>query len=696
MSINLLENKMKFLNYFCGNLFLLVLFSLPSFGQAPTATLTNGELHIEYLCFDRANPSDSIRIYYTINFTGQPQFQAEMRVRKPDGSIVPPAPHLAPPTATSSNTYSGYWSSSFTNILNDDASVQTLTLSIDRFRDGTFNWHTEGISGEVIVNLYEIPTPSIANDQMEACGKTATIEINPGHQSETFSWRVENNAGTFEPDNHYITNFTSVPSDVPYKITFKQTNVECHTEIDMDVILLGSAIGEISTDSEVCPEGDAIISFDFEKTKYPFPPYTVEFSDGTETFSSIVPQNIYDITQFTRGHTIYEFVSVRDNKGCFASEEDLTGSAEVKNIAPRGVISTHSEVCGEGTAKIDFNFENSLKPSLPFSVTYTDGKEVFEETITTLFGSVEHEEVEGGKEFVFVLVKDNAGCVALPEDLIGTAVVPNIKPFAHAGYDNEACGNSILLAAWEPLPGEIGQWTTTSETGVFFKNGFSAPRLFNAEFVTDNEYGEFMLKWELRLDREDIYCSSFDSIYVTLWERPVTFGIKDTVIYTYEMNLSADPVTIETAEGFWSVLHGNCFIEEPANPYSRVTGFSFNDDQYIFEWFVINNEREDCTDTGTLTVRLGELHAPNAFSPNGDGVNDEFVILGAAFVDNNSFIVFDKNGLVVYKKDNYGADGTFWDGKRDNGEEVPDGIYKYVFNGDGIKPIKNFLVIKRK
>ena len=60
-------------------------------------------------------------------------------------------------------------------------------------------------------------------------------------------------------------------------------------------------------------------------------------------------------------------------------------------------------------------------------------------------------------------------------------------------------------------------------------------------------------------------------------------------------------------------------------------------------------------------------------------------------IQNNELIVFNQAGEVVYKT----RDFDEWDGNDLNNKPVPDGYYYFIFQGDGISPIKDFLVIKR-
>jgi gliding motility-associated-like protein len=92
------------------------------------------------------------------------------------------------------------------------------------------------------------------------------------------------------------------------------------------------------------------------------------------------------------------------------------------------------------------------------------------------------------------------------------------------------------------------------------------------------------------------------------------------------------------------------------------------------------------------------FNIPQGFSPNGDGVNDVFVIRGISKYPNNKLTILNRWGNVVFEKDNY--DNT-WDGKstqgiRFGGDELPDGTYFYLFDlGNGEKPYTGFIYISK-
>ena len=83
---------------------------------------------------------------------------------------------------------------------------------------------------------------------------------------------------------------------------------------------------------------------------------------------------------------------------------------------------------------------------------------------------------------------------------------------------------------------------------------------------------------------------------------------------------------------------------------------------------------------------------PEAFTPNGNNINDVFEINNLFSFNERELEVFNRYGLSVYKNDLY--DNT-WNGTRsDNGQELPDGTYYYILVLDG-EINKGFVYINR-
>ncbi len=84
---------------------------------------------------------------------------------------------------------------------------------------------------------------------------------------------------------------------------------------------------------------------------------------------------------------------------------------------------------------------------------------------------------------------------------------------------------------------------------------------------------------------------------------------------------------------------------------------------------------------------------PQVFTPNTDGTNDVFTIVDVDYFPKNSLIIFNRWGNIVYQASPY---NNTWDGKNENGDDLPDGTYYYSLDiGNGHEPYKGFVVITR-
>jgi len=76
----------------------------------------------------------------------------------------------------------------------------------------------------------------------------------------------------------------------------------------------------------------------------------------------------------------------------------------------------------------------------------------------------------------------------------------------------------------------------------------------------------------------------------------------------------------------------------------------------------------------------GSVYAPNAFTPNNDGLNDIWrVITSVECWRDWDLTIYNRWGQIVYKMDN---PSQFWDGSfRDGDYYVSDGVYGYTLRG---------------
>ncbi len=115
-------------------------------------------------------------------------------------------------------------------------------------------------------------------------------------------------------------------------------------------------------------------------------------------------------------------------------------------------------------------------------------------------------------------------------------------------------------------------------------------------------------------------------------------------------------------------------------------------------YYMICDSGNQC-DTARVSVSMKDqlLEFPQMISPNGDGINDQFVIKGLSVYPGSTLTIFSRHGEIVYHSENYQND---WAGTRVKGTmadcQVPSGTYYYLFHPGGTARIlKGFLYIAR-
>lgn len=178
---------------------------------------------------------------------------------------------------------------------------------------------------------------------------------------------------------------------------------------------------------------------------------------------------------------------------------------------------------------------------------------------------------------------------------------------------------------------------------------------------------------------------------VTVPVRPVptvSAGPDKTIVQGYDVMLNGSSAATNPTSIVWTpnVLHGagtfNVWVKPPLTTTYTMTVTDAN----------------GCigTDDALVTVIPYCIKVMSAFTPNGDGINDRWLVTaGLSCTQQIIAKVFNRYGELVYSNENYNND---WDGKY-KGKPVADGTYYYVLqyrliNGNTI-PVKGDVTILR-
>ena len=206
-------------------------------------------------------------------------------------------------------------------------------------------------------------------------------------------------------------------------------------------------------------------------------------------------------------------------------------------------------------------------------------------------------------------------------------------------------------------------------------------------------------------------CTATDSVKVNiLTHAPVANDDYDTTRYRTEIKIQVlnndsdkdNSIVPSTLTISTSPVNGTAYVDfdDYTLHYRPNKSFSGTDN---FEYKICNIYNECDRANVYVLVTDFKFLVPNAFSPNGDGINDYFEILGIENYEGNSLTIINRWGNKVYEAKNYGISTTpkFWDGKANSGirignEELPTGTYYYILElGNGEKSIGGSIYLDR-
>lgn len=130
----------------------------------------------------------------------------------------------------------------------------------------------------------------------------------------------------------------------------------------------------------------------------------------------------------------------------------------------------------------------------------------------------------------------------------------------------------------------------------------------------------------------------------------------------------------------WQVSRDPDFNDITTTSPTRDFDYTFNEEGKYYVQFIAASENDYCITAEQFEFQVGssELICPNAFSPNGDGVNDIWKVSYRSLIDFHCEI-FNRNGQPIYSfsDPNDGWDGTY------HGKKVKSGVYYYVIVATG-------------
>lgn len=180
-------------------------------------------------------------------------------------------------------------------------------------------------------------------------------------------------------------------------------------------------------------------------------------------------------------------------------------------------------------------------------------------------------------------------------------------------------------------------------------------------------------------------CRDSGRVEVQVWKKPLVSAGKDKSIAAGETVQLDGSISGNYSSFQWSPI-SSMLNPTSINPSVQPT----QSIQYILTG-ISSFGCGNYSDTVLVNV-FQELIIPNAFSPNGDGVNDLWKVRGLETYPDAVVSIFNRYGQSILKQKGI---SVAWDGKR-NGQSLPIGTYYYMIElNNGYAPVSGSILLIR-
>ncbi len=267
------------------------------------------------------------------------------------------------------------------------------------------------------------------------------------------------------------------------------------------------------------------------------------------------------------------------------------------------------------------------------------------------------------------ITKGNTYKVIIIIDDIATPTGDTIQEFCYLPGDAPIIGNLVV-------EGERIKWYESATGGnpLDFGDTLVNKKMYYASQTIYGK-GESMVRLavEARLNLEPDLVLDIDTVFA--FNR---FDLR--ALNVVDLNYTAGTFTFHSAAP-----------QDGEDMSHELRDFTVGETQRVY---IMKTTEHGCYDILSVFIKIGDdLVIPDAFSPNDDGVNDQFVIKGLSDVYPDAYMeIYNRWGVLIYSKEHYGNEyrwgkfGAWWNGMADESKLK-------VFSKDKLLPVGTYFYI---
>ncbi len=350
-------------------------------------------------------------------------------------------------------------------------------------------------------------------------------------------------------------------------------------------------------------------------------------------------------------------VTVTDNHGCVTQPKTV----KVVVTPSLSIVATATTVC-DGIYAFLTPTITSAGNGGPYNFTWSNGttNTLVPSSTISVVGNYTNAPVSN-----YTVTIDD-GCTLPTSSAVFTVNVNSLPAISFTASELNGCAPKTI------------QFTgTSSGANNVFTWSDAAGGTDNPKFTTFNDAGQYTIS--LLVTNTLTGCSNSETKidYITIYPQPVasffatppSASILEPTIYFTNTSTGAISYDWNFGDPSSGATMNNSTVVNPTHYYDHVG-------QYYVHLFATSDK--NCRAEALIQVEITPdfaLYVPNAFTPDGNNLNDTFQPMGVGInEDNYRMDVFDRWGELIFTTNNFRKG---WDGSVKGGKQAPQGVYIY-------------------